>query len=285
MQTFLAVFLFFLGIFFTVFGGDSFVLAASRISEILRIPKFIVGATIVSVSANTGLILAFSIIFMPCTLEREKLGFKFFLLVLSVSMLLLFSRSGYFILPGVCLLLCFFAAFIFENLRAAVTRSDEVFSGGEGIVFSWVRLCIGAAAIVFGAELLIDKASYLGIKFGIDEAVISTLVLAIGTSLPELITTLCAIRRRESSLSVGNIIGANIIDLTLILPACSLLSGKPLAVPRQALVLSMPACLILICIAVFPTVLRGKFTRGQGIFLFLSYITYIILTALAAESL
>lgn len=92
------------------------------------------------------------------------------------------------------------------------------------------KFVIGAAGIVCGADLLVDNGSELARFAGISERIIGVTIVAIGTSLPELITTLTAIVKKQSALSVGNIIGANIIDLTLILPLCSLFSGKPLPI-------------------------------------------------------
>ena len=85
-------------------------------------------------------------------------------------------------------------------------------------LFSFV---LGAAAIVLGAQLLIDNGSALAQMIGVPDSIIAATMIAIGTSLPELVTTLTAIRKKESSLSVGNIIGANIMDLTLIMPPVS----------------------------------------------------------------
>ena len=86
------------------------------------------------------------------------------------------------------------------------------------------KFILGAAGIVFGAEFLVDSATELAVVSGVSQAVISATIVAIGTSLPELVTTVTAIVKKQSSLSVGNIIGANLIDITIILPICFPLS-------------------------------------------------------------
>ena len=106
-------------------------------------------------------------------------------------------------------------------------------------------------------------------------------MIAIGTSLPELVTTLTAIRKKESSLSVGNIIGANVIDLTLILPICSAVSGGRLTFSAQTTMLDLPACLTLCCVAVLPPLLKGKFYRWQGLLMLVIYAAYMVMLALA----
>ncbi len=107
------------------------------------------------------------------------------------------------------------------------------------------------------------------------DAIIAATMIAIGTSLPELVTTLTAIRKKQSSLSVGNIIGANIMDLTLILPLCSLILGKPLPVQSQGMLLDIPACLIICAAVLVPALWKGKFQRWMGFLAGGLYIVYL----------
>ena len=102
-------------------------------------------------------------------------------------------------------------------------------------------------------------------------------MIAIGTSLPELVTTITAIRKKQSSLSVGNIIGANIMDLTLIMPLCALILGKPLPVERQGMLLDIPACLVVCAGALIPALVQGKFKRWVGFFIGALYIAYLVI--------
>jgi cation:H+ antiporter len=146
-----------------------------------------------------------------------------------------------------------------------------------------LRFSFGALGIALGARLLVDNASAIGLQLGISEAVISATVLAVGTSLPELATTLSAVKHRESALSIGNILGANIIDLAIILPTCSVLSGGPLPVSRQAAAADMPFCFIIICVALLPALVRGKFTRFHSAVTLFCYISYIIFTVYTAH--
>lgn len=90
-------------------------------------------------------------------------------------------------------------------------------------------------------------------------------MIAIGTSLPELVTTLTAIRKKESSLSVGNIIGANIMDLTLIMPLCALIQGKPMMIERQGMLLDIPACLVVTAAALVPGAGERKVQALDGL--------------------
>ena len=139
---------------------------------------------------------------------------------------------------------------------------------------------LGAAGIVIGADLLVDYGTEIAQSLGIPQRVISVIAIAIGTSLPELVTTITALRKKVGALSVGNILGANIIDLTLILPICSFVSmGKgtgALAVSASSVTIDMMVCLAAIAVAVFPTIITKKFQRWQGIIMLAGYLGYVI---------
>lgn len=100
-------------------------------------------------------------------------------------------------------------------------------------------------------------------------------MIAIGTSLPELVTTITAIRKKESSISIGNIIGANIMDLTLIMPLCVLIQGQELTIGYQGRYLDIPSCLIITAAVMVPALILGRFTRWQGFLIGALYIGYL----------
>ena len=100
-------------------------------------------------------------------------------------------------------------------------------------------------------------------------------MVAIGTSLPELVTTITAIAKKESSMSIGNIIGANVIDLTLILPVCSMFAGGGLKIAEQSYALDMPVCFGMTLLAVLPPLITGKLHRWQGAIMLLCYAGYL----------
>ena len=146
------------------------------------------------------------------------------------------------------------------------------------MITNLIKFAVGAVGIVWGADLLVDNGSALAAMIGIPERVIGVTIIAVGTSLPELITTITAIIKKQSSLSVGNILGANIIDLTLILPLSSFVSGKALPIAETSARLDLPACLVVGCIAVIPAMILQKFQKWQGILLLAAYAGYLFLT-------
>ena len=150
------------------------------------------------------------------------------------------------------------------------------------LVINIIKFIVGAAGIVFGADLLTTNGSELARIIGISERIIGVTIIAVGTSLPELVTTITAIAKKESSLSLGNIIGANTIDLTLILPICALITGGSLPISSQVAAIDLPTCLIVAIIAMIPTLVTKKFARWQSELLLGTYIGYMIITTAVA---
>ena len=116
---------------------------------------------------------------------------------------------------------------------------------------------------------------------GVSERIIGVTIVAVGTSLPELVTTVTAIAKRQSALSIGNILGANILDLTLILPMSALVSGEALPIAPVSSAVDLPACLLVGCIAVIPAMVSARFQRWQGAALLAVYGGYLFLTCRA----
>lgn len=308
------VILFVMGLFLIIKGGDLFVDAASWIAEVSGIPKLIIGATVVSfattmpemlvsvfaavdgkvdmsignavgsVTANLGLIMAVSVLFMPAVIRRMDYLPKSLIMIAAAAIIVVGGFSGSVSVPCSVLLLAVFAAFMVENVRSAVLAGRQTEEtarvkpeGGE--VFSNIlKFAIGAVGIVVGAQLLVDNGSALARLIGISERIIGVTLVAVGTSLPELVTTLTSIVKKQSSLSVGNILGANILDLTLILPLSGIISGQPLPISRLSAVIDLPVCLLVGLIAVVPPMITQKFSRWQGVLLLVVYAAYVVVT-------
>ncbi|MCQ2409481.1 MAG: calcium/sodium antiporter [Clostridia bacterium] len=157
------------------------------------------------------------------------------------------------------------------------------------IVKKILLFIIGAAAIVGGAELMCIYGERFAQLLGVPDEIIGVTILAVGTSLPELVTTLTAISKKKSELSVGNVIGANIIDITLILSLCSFISagktGMSLPINAQCIALDFPFCIAAAAIACIPALIAGKFRRWQGIVMLLGYVAYIVILVLSTPQI
>ncbi len=343
MEKIVMYLLFVVGVVLIVKGGDWFVDGAVWIAEVTKIPKFIIGATIVSLATtlpeiivstiaaveghtilvsgvgnyiaasqdkvgmaigngigsvicNTALILAVSITFMPIAAERKSFAPKGFLLLAALLALFAFSLGGNFPIAGAIVLIAIFALYIAENIRsakkqptigsasgAAEVSSEAVATDKKSIVLNILRVVFGAACIVFGSQLLVDKGSAIASSWGVSEAVIGVTIVAVGTSLPELVTAITSLVKKQSDMSVGNVIGANVIDTTLILAVCSFVYGGKLPVSAQNIYLDFPVAVLVTLIAVVPTTICKKFKRWQGIVMLVIYLAYLILVTVGLD--
>ena len=312
-ETISAIFLFLLGLGLIIKGGDVFVDAATWMAEASGIPKFIVGATVVSiattlpevfassiaaaggsteiaignaigsVTANTGLIMGVSVIFLPMAIKRAQIGVKAGMMLTSILALLLVCLDGAVTIWDSVLLIALFLAFIAENVYSASKnreKSERPEITKKTLIVNILKFVLGAAALAIGSNLLVDNGKYLAKLMGVPERIIAITLISIGTSLPELVTAITSLVKKQGSMSVGNIIGANIIDITLILPICSFISGGALVVPADSFGLDMPVCLGIAAIALLPTLVFKKFHRVQGAVMLGGYIAYIVYSVL-----
>lgn len=310
--------LFGLGLLCIIKGGDWFVDAASWIAEVSGIPQFIIGATIVSlattlpevlvsvmaaasgsvematgnaigsVTANTGMILGISIVAMPAVIERRKYLPKSIIFIGSIILLWALSLSGELSMIGAFIMLAVFILFIAENISEAkkdlgTAKNVEVKKDKKTVIKNIALFIIGAAGIVLGSQLLVDNGTVIATDIlGIPERVVSLTMVAIGTSLPELVTTITAIAKKQSALSVGNIVGANIIDMILILPLCSFIMGGSLPVAWTTLWIDLPISLAVAVIALVPALISGKLHRWQGVLSLTVYAGYVVYLCVGA---
>lgn len=308
-----AAVIFIAGLVLTIKGGDWFVDSASWFAEATGIPKFVVGATVVSfattlpellvsvraamngsaqlaignavgsVTANTTLIMGVSLVAISAVVSRKSFSLKGGLLLTAVIGLTVLSLSGSLPTWSAFVLWAIFLVFMVSNVIEGKkgAQNDEINSYEKKELPSKIFFFVlGTASIVFGAEALVSSGKTVAAGIGISETIIGFTVIALGTSLPELVTTLTAIRKKESSLSVGNIIGANIIDTTLILPLCAVINGTALPVERINLVFDFPVCIAACCVAIVPTIITSKFQKWQGFALLAIYASYMALLIL-----
>ena len=310
MQTGFVILLFVVGLVLIIKGGDWFVDSAVFIANLTGIPKFIIGATIVSVAttlpeltvsvtgvingeldlavgnavgsvtANTGLIMGISLVCMPAVIKRSQFWIKGTLMSAAALLLWVLCKDGTLhMLPSFALFVLL-AVYVWDNIRDAkndVGSDEREVVDKKDLPKQIVMFIIGIAAIVVGSKLLIEYGSEIALLLGVPSAIIGVTMVAIGTSLPELITTLTAIRKKESSMSIGNIVGANIIDLAMILPICSVVSDGKLTIAEQSYALDMPMCFAMTLIAVLPPLIKGKLYRWQGILMLALYAVYVVI--------
>jgi len=274
-------------------GIPPFIIGATVVSFATTLPEIIVSVTaackgqtemaagnaIGSVTANTAMILALSVIFLPASIDRARWLPKTALLLLSIIVVWLTGLSGMLTPIGCMGLALLFGVFVWENIRSAKRdRTGQTAAAGASLPRSLLFFLLGASAVILGSRLLVDNGTVIAREIlHIDERIVSLTMIAVGTSLPELVTAVSAIVKRKASLTVGNILGANIIDMLLILPLCAAVQGGVLPVSRSTLMIDLPFCLLSASLLLIPALVKGRFFRTQGI---LSLVLYIIYTVL-----
>lgn len=259
------------------------------------------GNAVGSVTANTAMIMGIFIVCMPFAVKRKEFAPKgLMMLAAAVALTLGSGLTGIVEVPGlegkyhtlstvgVIVLFAIFIAFFIENFISMKKSSVQIEPDPHGIGLQeeddvvptkatatagdWVKnidyVRLVAVCIVVGAQLLINGGTRIAKEMHISERVIGVIAVAIGTSLPELVTTITALRKKEGALSVGNILGANIIDLALILPICSFVSmgkGQGALAVSAGSVFDMIICVVAVIIAVIPTIFTKKLQRWQGV--------------------
>ena len=170
-----------------------------------------------------------------------------------------------------------FAAYIFLNVKPAS-------EGGKALWEELLYLIIGAGVIAVGADFLVEHGQVIALGLGVPETVVALLFVALGTSLPELVTTITSLRKGRASLGVGNVIGANVFNLVLVSGVA--VSLAPFDVPcenflldtglNMSLVFEIPVMLGVMSLMIFPTLASKKLARWQGIALLGIYAAFCV---------
>ncbi len=250
------------------------------------------GNAIGSIICNTALIAAITIAIKPAEANRKALIFpvSFFFAVAVYYAVTAYTGGKFTRVTGIILLLGFVFYMlmnvlsmrknpVLEELDHTEESSKDAKKEGK-LVKDILMLVLGAGLIALGAYLLVENATAIAGQLGIPESVIALTVVAVGTSLPELVTAITSLIKGHGALSLGNIIGANIFNLVLVsgvavtinpfpVPENSLLFGQ-----NASLVLDIPVMLTVMGLMTLPTLFRGKLSRWQGILLLGIYVAF-----------
>ena len=314
MPVFLAAVLFVAGAALIIKSADIFVDAAGWTSDVTGISRVVIGATIVSfattspeyfvsliavlrgandmavgnavgsMTANLGIAFALLAAFTSGEVKDKSYAVKGLFMAGSAAALLVFCLNGYVSAYEGAALLLIFILFTWTNIRGSRDREEKrerTRPGKKEIAVNMAKFIGGAGGVVFGSSLMVDNGRTLAAAMGISEAVIGLTFVAIGTSLPEIVTTVTAIIKKERALSIGNILGANTLNATLILATGAFVSpAGRLAVSPETIRVDLPAALLLMAVAVVPTAAGGRLYRRQGVALigaYLAYAAYVLL--------
>ncbi len=315
----LSVCLFAVGLLLLIKGGDWFVDGATGIATRFHLPDIVVGATVVSIGTtlpevmvsatgalqgqgamaygnaigsiicNTSLIAAISVACNPgpVNVKTMKMPVLFFfgsaaMYCFAAYVLGTFPRWMGFVM------LAIFAVYTFLNVRNGLKNpeaSDGEDEGEKKERALWVELAllvVGAAVIAVGADLLVEHGTIIAEALGVPETVIALTFVALGTSLPELVTTITSLKKGRASLGIGNVIGANVFNLVLVSGVAVTLApfdvpvGKTLFGINSSLVLDIPLMLGVMLLLCVPALTKKKLGRWQGITLLGIYAAFCV---------
>ena len=270
-----------IGLTIVAFGTSTPELVTSVIAGIKHSSDIAMGNVIGSNIANIGLILGLSAIVQPLKIDM-KLIYREMPIMVGISMLLYFmgwngtlSRmEGCVLLIGILAYTCYVYRVALKESSTIKQEFEEFIAARDKNIFKDILfIVIGLGALVGCAHLLVHSAIYFARVIGISELVIGLTVIAVGTSIPELATSMVAAIRKESDISVGNVLGSNIFNILAVLGIAAII--QPLRVNSASLCVDMPVMLFF-SIFLIP-IITWKFvlTRGQGALLLIWYGAYV----------
>ncbi len=312
-----AVLLFLFGFVLLIKGGDWFVDGATGIAQRFRVPELLIGATVVSIGTtlpevmvsataafqhhgeiaygnaigsvicNTALICALTCAIRPAPVDSRSLRTPviFFFGAAALYMVFAYVTGEFSRVAGLALLAVFVVYMILtvrQALKGAGAEPEEQKEETGSIGKLLLLLVIGAAAIAVGARLLVDNGTEIASRLGVPESVIALTFVALGTSLPELVTAITSLVKGHSALSLGNIIGANLFNLVLVSGAAAAIrpfpvpASKLIAGMNSSLVVDIPVMLLVMALLTLPALLRKKLSRVQGVALLLIYAAFCV---------
>ncbi|NQU13958.1 MAG: calcium/sodium antiporter [Desulfobacteraceae bacterium] len=253
-------------------------------------PGLALGNGVGSIIADTGLIFGLACVLVSMPMDRFILNRTGWVqvgsatLLVVISLILLATTKGQPILGRwvgflflILLVGYMYITYVWARQGVAIGAEDEEEPpSSTGLAMSILMIVGGLFLVVLGARVLIPCASEIAGRFGVPEDVIAATLVAFGTSLPELITAVAAIRKGHPEIAVGNIVGADVLNCLFVVGAAA--AARPLEIPPNFFTFHFPAMLaILYSFRVFISVNRtGRFKRWQGAWLLGIYLAYII---------
>lgn len=244
------------------------------------------GNAVGSIICNTGLILGLVAFISPFKVDKNMFFSKSIILLIAVLTLMILGTNGSISQRDGLLLIVLFFIYMYSNIRSVsgknrVSRNTDmeadfcnnVKSNKHENLKIAASFIMGLIMMVIGSKLLVDNGVKLASFIGIPQGVISLTVIALGTSLPELVSSLTAIRKKHHGISVGNILGANILNIVSVIGISSLINDLPIL--SQNVRVDFAFVIILLLTLILPTIKTSKIYKLQGLALLSTYIIYI----------
>ena len=295
------------GLTVLIIGGNLLLKAAVSISLRFGIPKLLIGMTVVSLAtsapelivsiksalkgspdlaisnvlgsniANLGLVLGITILFSPISISKSVYRKEWPIMMFSAIYFLIVIVDGTISKIEGGILVCFLVMTISALIKLRDKSEVELENSNEDSLFkSLFILFFGGLFLYYGSEWFIDGAIMLANSFGISERIIGITVVSVGTSIPELVTSLVAVFNKEKSISLGNLLGSNIFNVFAVLGITSLVT--PLTVLDQSIINYDIYVMLFFAAIILPLIFFPKklvLGRKEGIIILLFYTLYV----------
>ena len=292
-----------LGLVFLIFGGDLLVRSAVSFAEKFGVSSFLIGVTVVSFGtsipelmvsiqaamdqaadiaignvlgsniANIALVLGVSVVIRPLSVTTNTYKLSWWIMLISSLLFILFLLDNVITKMEGLLLIAGLFCFIFFSIKRNIPNEESIISKiniQTGILF----FVLGSIGLYFGSELFVESAISIASFFDVPKFVIGITIVALGTSLPELVTSIVALVKGQNNISLGNLIGSNIFNVFAVLGITSLI--QELGTSSILLFLDFGVMLAVILVFGYQLFIRKKISRTSGFILLSGYFSYIL---------
>ena len=299
--------LIFVGLFFLYYGGELLVTGSLRLAQAFKISPFIIGATVIGFGTSTpelavslmaslqdsgdlalgniigsnitniGLVLGLTALIVPLTIEKQRFIDESPPLIITSLIIVVFAWNNYlgrtegFIM--ICLLVIYlWRAFQTKEKTDLDLSEDLLFSEYGGSSFQTFLVILGIIMLILGANWMVEGATGIARKLGVSEWFIGVSIVALGTSLPELVSSLIAAKKGHGEMAIGNVFGSNIFNILMVIGTTSLI--QPLSIGEEIytdlIYTTALTCLLLLLIRV-----ENVVRKRDGIILIVCYGSYV----------
>ena len=299
--------LIFVGLILLYYGGDFLVTGSLRLAKTLKISPFIIGATVIGFGtstpelavsvvaslygsgdlalgniigsniANIGLVLGITALIVTLTIEKQRFADESPPLIITSLLIVIFSWNNYlstiegFFMVSLLVLYLWRAFRTKENIDTSLEES-HLFSKYKGTTFQFFLVILGIAMLIIGANWMVEGSTGIARELGVSEWFIGVSIVALGTSLPELTSSLIAAKRGHGEMAIGNVFGSNIFNILMVIGTASLI--KPLSI-REEIYTDLIYATTLTCLLLLLIRMGHVINKRDGLILSVCYGSYI----------
>ena len=304
--------LIFLSLALLFYGGDFLVTGSINLSKRFKVSPFFIGAVIIGFGtsapefavsiiaslhgsgdlalaniigsniANVGLVLGTTALIAPLTIESKQFNKETPAIIIATFIICIFAWNNYLSrFEGFIMIILLFI-YLFKSFKSNECMNDNI---EEGIPFSVTKkpayqvflIILGMAMLIIGANLMVQGATNIARSMGISEWFIGVSIVALGTSLPEIVSSVIAAKRGHGDMAIGNVFGSNIFNILMVIGVAS--SIHPIAI-NASIHADLLYTTSLTCLLLFLLGIRHTIKKRDGIILILCYAVYICLKSL-----